>query len=116
MTGLLTQIVEMESPTGAKSALDRLASFLADQAQALGAEVELLPQANAGDHLRCRWGAGAGGTLLLCHMDTVWDIGTLTERPLRVVDGWLLRPRRLRHEGRHRGGAVGVARALRTMG
>ena len=31
----------------------------------------------------------AGGVLLLCHMDTVWDLGTLAQRPVRIEDGRL---------------------------
>ena len=88
----LTQLVEMESPTDHKPSLDRLAALLAQQTQAAGAEVEVLTQAEAGDFVRARWGAGAGGILMLCHMDTVWDLGTLAQRPVRVADGRLYGP------------------------
>jgi glutamate carboxypeptidase len=57
-----------------------------------GATVAAVPQERAGDHLIGRWGRGAGGVLLLCHMDTVWDLGTLAERPVRVTDGRLYGP------------------------
>ncbi len=96
MVADLTRLVEMESPTDNKSALDRLGEHLAARLQHLGAQVEVLPQAQAGDHLRARWGGsdaeGNGGLLLLCHMDTVWDMGTLAERPVAIRDGRLFGP------------------------
>jgi len=92
MVALLTRIVEMESPTSDKPSLDRLGAFLADQARDLSAQVEMLPQTNAGDHVRARWGNGPGGVLLLCHMDTVWDLGTVAERPVRIEGSNLYGP------------------------
>jgi glutamate carboxypeptidase len=91
MVALLTQLVEMESPSDHKPSLDRLAAFLAAEARATAADVEIVPQAETGDCVRARWGSG-GGTLLLCHMDTVWDLGTLALRPARVEDGRLYGP------------------------
>jgi glutamate carboxypeptidase len=87
MTALLAQVVEMESSSYDKPALDRLGEFLAAELRQLRAAVDILPQARTGDHLRARWGGGAGGVLLLCHMDTVWDRGTLARRPIRIEDG-----------------------------
>lgn len=84
MIALLTQIVEMESPTSDKPSLDRLGAFLADQSHALGAEVRTLSQPDAGNHVLAHWGDSDGGALLLCHMDTVWDLGTVAERPVRI--------------------------------
>jgi len=96
MAALLTHLVEMESPSGDKAALDRLAATLAGQLRDLDAKVEILSQKDAGDHVRARWGAGGddgqGGTLLLCHMDTVWDLGTIQQRPVRVEEGRLYGP------------------------
>jgi glutamate carboxypeptidase len=92
MTALLVQLVEMESPSDGKSLLDRLAAFLAEQLGAVGAQVEILAQSKAGDHVRARWDGDAGGVLLLCHMDTVWEAGTLAQRPVRVDDGRLYGP------------------------
>jgi glutamate carboxypeptidase len=92
MAGLLAQLVEMESPSYDKPALDRLGCFLAAQVRHLGATAEVLPQDNTGDHLLVRWGEGPGGVLLLCHMDTVWDLGTLARQPIRVDDGLLFGP------------------------
>ena len=93
MIAHLTQLVEMETPSDHKPSLDRLAAVLAEQARGLDAAVELIPHPEAGDIVRCRWGANpARGVLMLCHMDTVWDLGTLAERPVRVEDGRLYGP------------------------
>jgi len=99
MEALLTELVEMESPSNDKAAVDRLARFLATHLEALGAATEILPQTEAGDHGRARWGQGEGGTLLLCHMDTVWDVGTLARRPVRVEEGRLYGPGALDMKG-----------------
>lgn len=92
MAALLTRLVELESPTDHKSSVDQLSAFLAEQLRGLGATVEVLAQTKFGDHIRARWGDGDGGALLLCHMDTVWRVGTLAERPVRIEGGRLYGP------------------------
>jgi glutamate carboxypeptidase len=92
MTDQLVRLIEQESPTDHKPSLDRLGAYLAGQLRALGASVETLPQAEAGDHVLARWGEGTGGALMLCHMDTVWEVGTVTERPVRIEEGNLYGP------------------------
>jgi glutamate carboxypeptidase len=92
MTVLLAQLVEMESSSHHKPLLDRLGAFLADQVRGLGAVADILPQTETGDHLRARWGNVAGGALLLCHMDTVWEPGTLAHQPIRIADGLFYGP------------------------
>jgi glutamate carboxypeptidase len=80
----LIRLVQMESPTDDKAAIDALGTQLLLALQDAGADVEVLQQEKAGDHLRARWGSGKGGILLLTHMDTVWEVGTLGKRPVRV--------------------------------
>jgi glutamate carboxypeptidase len=92
MTALLLQLVQMESSSHDKRSLDRLAGFLAEQLLGLEVAADILPQTKTGDHLRARWGNGAGGVLLLCHMDTVWEPGTLARRPIRIEDGLFYGP------------------------
>ncbi|MFZ5915883.1 MAG: M20 family metallopeptidase [Chloroflexota bacterium] len=112
MVALLVQIVEMESPTSDKASLDRLAAFLAGQARALGAGVQVHEQTEAGNHVLARWGAGEGGVLLLCHMDTVWDLGTIAARPVRIEAGKLYGPGAFDMKG----GIVNALWAMRALG
>jgi len=84
MLDLLRRLVELESPSTDKAATDRIVRYVADLARQAGAEVAFVPQERYGDHLLARWGEGGGGFLLLCHLDTVWPVGTLAERPWRV--------------------------------
>jgi glutamate carboxypeptidase len=81
---LLRQLVEIESPSTDKAATNRVARFVAQVARDLGGRVTIRPQEQRGDHVIARWGKGHGGFLLLCHLDTVWPMGTLAERPWRV--------------------------------
>lgn len=80
----LRQMVEIESPSTDKASVDRLGRWVAEQARRAGAAVEVVPSTRWGDHLLARWGTGDGGFLILCHLDTVWPLGTLQARPWRV--------------------------------
>ncbi|MCJ7622475.1 MAG: M20 family metallopeptidase [Anaerolineaceae bacterium] len=115
MVALLTHVVELESPSDHKPSLDKLSAFLAGESGELGAVVEILEQPEAGNHVRARWGRGEGGALILCHMDTVWNLGTITERPVRIEDGKLYGP----GADDMKGGiviALWAIRALRELG
>lgn len=84
MLDRLHKFVELESPSTDKYAADRMAHFVAEQAREAGASVTIVPREERGDHVLARWGEGTGGFLLLSHVDTVWPVGTLAERPWRV--------------------------------
>ncbi|HRF96702.1 MAG TPA: M20/M25/M40 family metallo-hydrolase, partial [Aggregatilineales bacterium] len=47
-----------------------------------------IPQAKVGDFLLAKWNETAPGKpiMFLIHIDTVWGIGTLAERPVRIDD------------------------------
>ena len=92
MLDLLRRLVELESPSTDKAATDRVGRFVADRAREAGAQVTAVPQERYGDHWLARWGEGEGGFLLLCHLDTVWPVGTLKERPWRVEGDRALGP------------------------
>ena len=81
----LEALVRLESPTHDKAAGDRLADHLEERLASDGWGVSRTARADVGDILTARWGdADAGdGTLLLCHYDTVWPLGTLDRMPYR---------------------------------
>ena len=95
---LLRQLVELESPSESKPALDRLSQFIAAQLREVGATVEVVPQSDAGDHLVAEFGGGSAPAVLsgpivtLCHIDTVWPSGTLEKMPWREEAGLLRGP------------------------
>ena len=85
----LQELVQIESPTRDKAAVDALGAVVAEQARALGATVTVERRSERGNHLVAHWNGSVTRRqiLLLCHMDTVWPLGTLAERPIRIVDG-----------------------------
>lgn len=91
---LLKELAALESPSPAKAAVEACGDAVARRLHALGAAVSRVPQATAGDQLAARWG-GTGDDrpfLTLCHLDTVWPLGTLAQRPLREAEGKLYGP------------------------
>jgi len=85
---LLRRMVEIESPSDDKAALDRMGALLAEIFERMGSKVTFYPEKEAGNHLKAEF-AGAGGkpVLLLGHFDTVWPMGTLANMPFRIQDG-----------------------------
>lgn len=115
MASLLQEIMAIESPTTNKAAVDQLAAFLAQHLRGMGAAVEILPQVSVGDVIRATWNAGDGGILLLCHMDTVWDLGTIHADWVRTEDGRIYGPGSMDMKG----GIVvtlGAIEALQALG
>jgi glutamate carboxypeptidase len=89
MVDLLTTLVNYETPTRDKTAVDALGAFMDQQFRALGASsVTHLPLTEVGDMRLAKWNETASGLpiLFLIHIDTVWPIGTLAERPVRIDD------------------------------
>lgn len=85
----LRGLVEHESPSRDKPALDALARTLAGRLEAIGGRVEVVANPDGGDHVLARFDGGPGGagarpTLVLGHFDTVWPVGTLASMPFRV--------------------------------
>ncbi len=90
---LLRELVEIESPSTDKAAVDLLGRRILRELNALeDGAIEIMPQDRVGDQIVCRWGSGPGGILCLCHMDTVFDLGTLACRPFQSVEGRLQGP------------------------
>jgi glutamate carboxypeptidase len=94
MVSLLRQLVEQESPSFNKPAVDAFAQSLAKTLAGIGARVRLHPARDFGNHLQADFAAKhrAPRVLLLGHMDTVWDVGTLKTMPVREKSGRLFGP------------------------
>lgn len=94
MLAVLKQMVETESPSDNKAALDHLGKHLAREWERLGGKAKLHPQPEAGDNLTVEFPgrAGAKPILLLGHFDTVWPMGTLARMPFRVTGGRVYGP------------------------
>lgn len=87
MVDLLTTLVNYETFTSSKPDVDKLGVFMEEQFKALGASsVRRYPQETVGDFLLAKWNEDAPGKpiLFLIHIDTVWPIGTLAERPVTI--------------------------------
>ncbi len=83
----LRALVEHESPSRDKGALDGLAAILAERFRAIDCDVRTVPNPLGGDHLVVRFdpeGSTAKPALVLAHFDTVWPRGTLDRMPFRV--------------------------------
>lgn len=88
MLAQLKQLVEIESPSTDKASVDLLAAALLPALTALGAEITIDPQTEVGDNVVAHWpapsGATEGGILMMCHLDTVFPLGTLARQPWRI--------------------------------
>jgi glutamate carboxypeptidase len=86
MLSALERLVNAESPSLDKSRCDACADEVARLFFALtGSEAIRHRRPDRGDHLEIRLGQGTGAPIvILCHHDTVWDVGTLHRLPFRV--------------------------------
>jgi glutamate carboxypeptidase len=89
MVGLLKELVETESPSHEKAAVDQVGSLIAEEYRRLGAQVVIHPNTETGNHIEARLLSSTEkpGILLLCHMDTVFPLGTLKKMPFYEQDG-----------------------------
>jgi glutamate carboxypeptidase len=88
MVAMVQRMVEIESPSDDKAAVDRMGAFLGQEFERLGGKVTFYPQKEAGNHLKAEFAGGPGKpALLLGHFDTVWSMGTLATMPFRVEAG-----------------------------
>ena len=90
IAGTLRGLVEVESPSDNKAAVDAVAGLVARLAEGVGGWAKLHKKKDFGDVLEVRFGPARGGRkpiLLLGHLDTVWPLGTLAKMPWRERDG-----------------------------
>lgn len=92
----VSELVHIESPSSDKAAVDRAVTLVADWADALGGRVKLHRQREFGDLLEVRFTPRGSRDkkplLLLGHLDTVWEIGTLKRMPWREEAGRIYGP------------------------
>src|SRR5438552_18794386 len=82
MCSLLRELVDIESPTGDSAGLRSVADRVVAELDPHGGEATF-----TGDHLRVDLPGAGDPLLLLGHVDTVWEVGTLAGMPFRVENG-----------------------------
>jgi glutamate carboxypeptidase len=100
MVSTIRELVEIESPSDNKAAVDRIAEAVAHKFSKLGGELRVHPAKDSGNHLQIDFdspGSSIGKSaakpvLLLGHYDTVYPLGTLATMPCRLVDNKLTGP------------------------
>jgi glutamate carboxypeptidase len=95
MVQWLTRLVNTDTPSDQKQPLDQLAKWFADQFRSCGAQIEIVKNREAGNHLLARWtcpGSRRRPVLILGHLDTVWGLGESQRRPARIDQGKLFGP------------------------
>jgi glutamate carboxypeptidase len=97
MVNLLKKIVNLESPSSDKNAVDKCSSFLAKEFQKSGAKVTRYPFKDLGDlHLveypRLKPKERKEQILILTHIDTVWPVGKIKNMPFYISGNKLFGP------------------------
>lgn len=94
MLSVLQTMVEYESPSDNKQAIDCLVNYLYDWSVNRGFNAQILEQQERGNHLKVTIGPAEAKEkrLILCHIDTVWPLGTINELPFKIVDDRMTGP------------------------
>ena len=87
----LEHYVNIDTPSGYKEGLDFQGEQLKKEFEALGCQV-ITHERPGGNVLECRLGNGPKQILMLGHMDTVFDVGTVAKRPFVREDNILHGP------------------------
>src|ERR1035437_8915075 len=91
----IRELVEIESPSDNKAAVDRIAEAVAQKFSQLGGEVGIHQAKDFGNHLQIDFdfaGESTKPVLLLGHYDTVYPLGTLAAMPCRAEHNKLTGP------------------------
>ncbi|MGI8989110.1 MAG: M20 family metallopeptidase [Bryobacteraceae bacterium] len=95
IVGTIRAMVECESPSDDRAAVNRFVELCSDLAAPV-AKVKSAPGGKFGNHLLCEFrlpgGKKSGQILALGHSDTVWPLGTLARMPFQERDGRLWGP------------------------
>ncbi|MGA6988023.1 MAG: M20 family metallopeptidase [Terriglobales bacterium] len=86
-------LVEIESPSDNKAAVNRIGEAVAEEFSRLGGEIRFHQAKDFGSHLQVNFGGkSAKPVLLLGHYDTVYPLGTLAAMPCRIEHNRLTGP------------------------
>lgn len=91
---VIQEVVELESPSEEKEAIDKLIKYLDDICQEKGFDTKVIENKDRGNHLLVEHIAKNSdkNLLILCHIDTVWPLGTIEEIPFVNENGILKGP------------------------
>jgi len=92
MVRVIGNMVQFESPSDNKRAVDALGQYLTDTFRGAGARVTIHGSDRFGDHMQADFDDEGSRILLLGHHDTVWGIDTLKTMPFREDGGQLFGP------------------------
>jgi glutamate carboxypeptidase len=95
MRSRIRELVEVESPSDDKAAVDRAGAVTETWIKALKGQLKRHKSALYGELLEAKFGPARsrrGRILLLGHLDTVWPMGTLAKMPWRDSGGKLWGP------------------------
>ncbi|WP_445664673.1 M20 family metallopeptidase [Fodinibius sp. AD559] len=84
---LLQSLVKQETPSNAPSSFDEILDILSNNFQDLGFDVQHIEGQQTAGQLLCKpenFSPETSTQLVLGHIDTVWNIGTLNEMPFAV--------------------------------
>ncbi len=89
MLQTLQHVVEAESPSDNKAAVDKLGSYLIQQFERQGGRVTVHRVEDCGNHVQVQFPGRSGQkpVMFLGHFDTVWPLGTLSTMPFRTANG-----------------------------
>jgi glutamate carboxypeptidase len=91
----IRELVQIESPSDNKAAVDRIAEVVAEKFARIGGKIRIHPAKGFGNHLQVDFSSTTASVkpiLLLGHYDTVYPLGTLVKMPCRVVGDKLTGP------------------------
>jgi glutamate carboxypeptidase len=91
----IRELVEIESPSDDKTALDNIARILANKFEQLGGRAQFHRNPESGDNLQINFAYPSKDRkpiLLLGHFDTVYPLGTLATMPCKIEKGRLHGP------------------------
>jgi glutamate carboxypeptidase len=116
MVSRLKTLVQLESPTSDKKAVDKCSAVIVSELSQSGAKIKKIPQNEIGDLFLAEYPAGSlkesqKPILILTHTDTVWPIGTIERMPFYLAGDRLYGPGALDMKA----GVTSAVMALKTI-